>query len=323
MAGFSLGLLLGPTIGGALYTRFGYHGPFIFGIICAAVDLSFRLLIVERKDALKWGVDPCADPSAPSTEDPEQNSEQKTATLNTGIPVEGGTVVEDGTDQAKHTSFLKVVLRMGRSPRAQAALFLTALEAFVLSAQEPAITLHVADIWGLNPTQVGLVFLAFSIPAMISAPISGWLCDVRGAEWVTAIGLLLAIPWETLIILESSLVLFLVSLAIGSFFISSSMSPLMSELAAVSRTIDGVGYAHVYGAFNLIYGVGSAIGPVLGGQMYDHINKGWMAICLLSVGMITLAILITFFSTGNVPLAAKLRRLRAKKADKEATSTSS
>jgi MFS family permease len=215
MAGFSLGLLLGPTIGGALYTRFGYHGPFIFGIICAAVDLFFRLLIVERKDALKWGVDPCADPSAPSTEDPEQNSEQKTATLNTGIPVEGGTVVEDGTDQAKHTSFLKVVLRMGRSPRAQAALFLTALEAFVLSAQEPAITLHVADIWGLNPTQVGLVFLAFSIPAMISAPISGWLCDVRGAEWVTAIGLLLAIPWETLIILESSLVLFLVSLAIG------------------------------------------------------------------------------------------------------------
>jgi DHA1 family solute carrier family 18 vesicular amine transporter 1/2 len=97
----------------------------------------------------------------------------------------------------------------------------------------------------------------------------------------------------------------------------------MSELAAVSRTIDGVGYAHVYGAFNLIYGVGSAIGPVLGGQMYDHINKGWMAICLLSVGMITLAILITFFSTGNVPLAAKLRRLRAKKADKEAASTSS
>ena len=44
------------------------------------------------------------------------------------------------------------------------------------------------------------------------------------------------------------------------------VAPLTSELAAVSRHSEGIGYAHVFGAFNLAYGAGStsesASGPI-------------------------------------------------------------
>ena len=41
------------------------------------------------------------------------------------------------------------------------------------------------------------------------------------------------------------------------FFGSGVLPPLTAELAAVARGIEGVGYAHVYGAFNAAFGAGS------------------------------------------------------------------
>ena len=61
--------LVGPPVAGALYDRFGFHGPFIFGIIVTAVDLIGRFLIIERKHAIQWGVDPAA--PTPQRADPE------------------------------------------------------------------------------------------------------------------------------------------------------------------------------------------------------------------------------------------------------------
>jgi hypothetical protein len=58
MAGITVGLLLGAPVGGALYGTLGYRAPFIFGIIVTVLDLVGRLLIIERKNALKYGWDP-------------------------------------------------------------------------------------------------------------------------------------------------------------------------------------------------------------------------------------------------------------------------
>lgn len=54
----TLRTLVAPPVGGALYARFGFRAPFIFGIIVAAFDLLGRAFIIERKDALRWGHDP-------------------------------------------------------------------------------------------------------------------------------------------------------------------------------------------------------------------------------------------------------------------------
>lgn len=66
--------LAAPPIGGVLYGRFGFRAPFIFGIIFAAIDLLGRLLLIERKDALKWGHDPWSTASVTTGTAPGQSS---------------------------------------------------------------------------------------------------------------------------------------------------------------------------------------------------------------------------------------------------------
>jgi DHA1 family solute carrier family 18 vesicular amine transporter 1/2 len=80
MTGMTVGLLLGAPVGGALYGAFGFRAPFIFGIIITFLDLIGRLLIIERKDALKYGWDPTAEmirQEEKRLEQKEQRTEEK------------------------------------------------------------------------------------------------------------------------------------------------------------------------------------------------------------------------------------------------------
>ncbi|KAF8213645.1 major facilitator superfamily domain-containing protein [Mycena galopus ATCC 62051] len=267
MSGLAIGFLAGPPIGGALYSRFGYRGPFVCGIIVALFDLIGRLLIIERKDALRWNIDPAAAPvdsneektagspnatlaAAPVDADEEKAAESPNATA----PVDAES--PDTTQSEIRLSLVGVMTRLFRSPRAVVVIAVTFLYGIVYSAQEPTLPLHLQDIWGLDSRRVGLVYLAGVVPTFFSAPIVGWYSDRRGVEWLSVICIVLALPWWVVMIVQRSLALFIVAYALGSFFISGLLSPIMAELAAVSRGIDGVGYGHVYGAFNLVYGIG-------------------------------------------------------------------
>jgi MFS family permease len=49
---------VGPALGGTLYQKLGFHAPFVLGIALAVVDLIGRIIVIERRVALQWGVDP-------------------------------------------------------------------------------------------------------------------------------------------------------------------------------------------------------------------------------------------------------------------------
>ncbi|KAF9255915.1 hypothetical protein L218DRAFT_262391 [Marasmius fiardii PR-910] len=55
-------------------------------------------------------------------------------------------------------------------------------------------------------------------------------------------------------------------------FTSGSYAPFNFEIADVTRKNEGIGYAHVYGAFNIAYGLGGSVGPIIGGQIFDHVR---------------------------------------------------
>lgn len=54
--GLSLGLLIAPSVGGIVYGKSGYYPVFFtcFGLI--AIDIVFRISVVEVKDARKWAL---------------------------------------------------------------------------------------------------------------------------------------------------------------------------------------------------------------------------------------------------------------------------
>ncbi|KAK0200813.1 major facilitator superfamily domain-containing protein [Desarmillaria ectypa] len=285
MSGLSLGALVGPPVGGGLYTRFGFRGPFIFGIIIAFLDLAFRFLIIEGQSASKL--------RSSTTEKPDNEIALEANDHNS---------LADADAQNK-VSFVQVLRLLFRSHRALAAAFLTFVYGVIYSTQEPVISSHLNSVWGLKSSKVGLVLLASVVPTLFASPLSGWFSDRQGPSVVIMVSLVLAVPWYVVMIIDGHLALFIIAFACAYFFGAGVLSPLTVELASVARSIDGIGYAHVYGTFNLAYGMGTTVGPVVGGQMYDHISKGWLAICLLATGLLGLSVVVAFFYVGDKPVA--------------------
>lgn len=131
------------------------------------------------------------------------------------------------------------------------------------SGQETVIILHLSRVYGLDVYKAGIAFIAAVAPTLISLPLTGYFSDNKGAEWVAFLSLLFGIPWWGLITLKSGLARFLAVFAFESeipsfrslcvsnrcvvaLFTSGLVSPLMTELAAVSRSIEGVGCEHTF-----------------------------------------------------------------------------
>ena len=52
--GMSVGVLAGPLLGGVVFDRAGYNAVFGMAYALVLVDIILRLLLVEKKVALRW-----------------------------------------------------------------------------------------------------------------------------------------------------------------------------------------------------------------------------------------------------------------------------
>jgi len=344
MMGLSLGLVIGPPVGGGLYSRFGFRAPFIVGEICTVIDLLGRLLIIETKVIDNWNVNPVALPGASDAradlvsygnnmiDDPTENTPllrssrlppSDIASVGTADHLNGTQPsCDDAADCNKPLSLIAVVIKLARSPRALVGLIITFSYGVTYTSQEPALPVRMQRLYGFDSWEVGLVFLAAVLPTIFSGPFSGWLADRKGTEWISTLCIGFALPWWIVISFRLPVWMFVTAFAIESFFSSGLNSLVSAELAAVARNNEGIGYAHIYGALNIAYGVGSAVGPVLGGQIYDRVEQGWMVLCLLSAGLLTVCFCLSFGFVGTDPLLSRLlRRIRSRKDNAEDTAS--
>ncbi|SJL11077.1 uncharacterized protein ARMOST_14478 [Armillaria ostoyae] len=285
MSGAPLGVLLGTPIGGPLYARFGFRGPFIFGIIVSLPDLVLRLLVIGERDASR----------SPSS--------------SIHIPLEGKELGNGAVQSETKVSFVRGFRLLLRSHRALGAACVTAMISMLENMLTPVLPSHLNSLWGMDATKVGLVLLASVIPSIFAPPISGWFADRLGVSAVIIATLIFAIPWYIVLILDVHLTVFITAYAF--FFTSGLATSVSTEFASIARTTDEIGYAHVYALSNLAYGIGASVGPVVGGQMYDSITGGWMAICLMVVGLLALCVVATFFFIGKKSIGRNLlQRIR-------------
>lgn len=219
--GNPIGSLVGPPVGGALYQRWGFRAPFIFGIAITVIDLLARFLLIERHEAMKWGVDPMAVALSDIEKDPETASEVTRVPVlkpqpadqecsgesyvcevegSTNVKIEeearGGDQREDQLQESKQSRVTSlphiVLLKLVKSPRATACLFLTLVWGSILTAQETTVVLHMNRVWGLDPHQAGIAFIAAVVPAIFCefrvffplATYSNWMSCSRGSFWL-------------------------------------------------------------------------------------------------------------------------------------------
>ena len=199
--GITVGSLVGPPVAGALYKRWGFRAPFIFGIIVTGIDLLARLLLIERHEAMRWGIDPMAIAASSKEKDPEvasgvtavERAERPSTPVSQSAAqgLSDDSVIEgEGRAEAKveekaregdrteeqpqgskkprvillpHTALLKLM----KSPRAAVCIIVTLIWGLEWVGQEPAIVLHLNRVWGLDPHGAGIAFIAAIVPALI------------------------------------------------------------------------------------------------------------------------------------------------------------
>ena len=217
---YSVAGFLAPMLGGIVYQKAGYYAVFGIGFSLIAVDLAFRLLLIEPKNAEKWLADttfrldmgpvlttatekdilhyistpePAATPSQPTDRPGSQASDATTTSTRERQSL---------SDLSSSTSLLKVtskvrkrlppVLVLLKSHRMQATFLANTVNAMVLTGFDVTLALFVEEAFGWDAMGAGLSFLPLLLPSFLQW-MFGAIVDKYGSRVPATAGLLLSV----------------------------------------------------------------------------------------------------------------------------------
>ncbi|KAF8926327.1 hypothetical protein BGZ58_011280 [Dissophora ornata] len=276
LVGYTLGLMMGPPLGGILYEKGGYQAPFLFCSVITLIDFACRALIIEEREEIVKALREHGMQSEASEEEAEVVALRRMERLE------------------ESTSFWKLI----KNKRLFGCIVVTACNAFAFSGAEPTVPLHLASTFNLTSARIGLVFLAFSLPTL-TAPISGALSDKFGARAICLVSLVtcgLSIAATGLLqhSLPMTIFLFTIIGTTGTAF----LTPILGELSAVVRTTGtGDSFARAYAMFNMAFSIGVLVGPVVCGIVYE--SFGFTALCMTMAGVLFMGVPFVVFCLGG------------------------
>ena len=218
MIGFNIGTLLGPMLGGIIYTQLGYWPVFLVVLAVVAFDFLLRIFMVEKGKAAKW------DEGKPSLEshtygsiptvydqehrpettevgpkrllssatEPEPDSEQAPLLAQYNAPS-----IDSSQTPEKADSFLAshfpIMMTLLSSKRLMSAVYGSFINTTLTCAFDSVLPLFVKKIFGWNPTAAGLIFLTIAFPSILG-PLAGAIADRFGSRPVALCGFAIATP---------------------------------------------------------------------------------------------------------------------------------
>ncbi|KAK3841945.1 MAG: major facilitator superfamily domain-containing protein [Linnemannia gamsii] len=260
LIGHTMGLLGGPPIGGLLHDAYGERAPFYFCI-------SFAILVIFCLGSL---IEVRADEALELREfDAELRERARAKGIEYTVPVK--------------TSLWQIIT----TKRMIAAVTVTTLEAFDLASLEPTLPFYLRERFGMTEGQIGLVFIAFTMPTIVS-PLAGWVSDRYGAKVLCSTAVIMCGCFMLVMSIENKplwgIVLNLIAIGLST---SSFIAPVLGEISAVvRRTGDKAAYARAFAIFNMAFSFGMLIGPIIAGYIYQHHGFKWNCIttaCILFV----------------------------------------
>lgn len=126
--------------------------------------------------------------------------------------------------------------------------------------------MQLASEWKFDEAAIGLILIAYMLPAIASGAVSGWLCDRYGTKIVALVSLTLVTPACVAIGIPNRNTPFwplVLLLAVGGMTMAGCQSPIFPEIASVvarenerhkGKKRDGL--ATSYALFNAAYGAG-------------------------------------------------------------------
>lgn len=288
----SLGWFLGPVVGGIIYTKLGYFAVFALPLILVGVEIVLRLLIVEE---------------------PKERSRVFVGEIENGQrqPL----LTPNGQPKSLQRNALVVLMQ---SPRFLIGMFGFSVLNGLMIAMDGVLPVYVKELFGFNSEQVSLIFLALTMPTLLS-PLFGELSDRLGStKWPAVAGLALSIPALLLLamvredtkkdvtILAVLLVFLGLSFAIGLPALAAEVMHVVEEIEAKNPGIFGPHGAtgQAYGLTNSGLGLGCAVGPIAAG--FVRVEYGWTVAVICMAVASAVAIVPVLLITGGSLWASKV-----------------
>ncbi|XP_048386599.1 MFS-type transporter SLC18B1 isoform X2 [Stegostoma tigrinum] len=233
-----LGLVLGPPVGGFLYQMFGYEVPFI-ALGCIVLSMVPLNMCI--------------------------------------LPNYGGI--------ASRVSFWKLLA----IPKVTLVCLIVFSISSCIGFLDPTISLFVTEKFNLHSGYIGLVFLGFAVSYALSSPLLGYLSDnlprmrkwlMLVGSWLIAVSFLLLGP-APIFHIKCRLWMLVLMLVLSGFSLSLSGIPVFPEIITC---VYENGFEEGLGTLGLVSGVfaawwclGSFVGPMLGGYLYEKLGFEWAA----------------------------------------------
>ncbi|KAL8811523.1 MAG: hypothetical protein Q9223_007515, partial [Gallowayella weberi] len=192
------------------------------------------------------------------------------------------------TNEAKEswlsTHFPKFAI-LSHSPRLIAAIYGCLTHTMIFACMDSILPLFVKRTFGWTATGAGSIFLPITCPSLFGA-VFGALADRYGSRLVSLAGLglttlnlgLMGLVKENELVDKVLLCVFLGIAGIGlNLILASLAADLFATVDALASTHPETfgqtgAYAQAYALMTLALGVGTALGPILAGAMYENTN---------------------------------------------------
>ncbi|KAH8880021.1 MFS general substrate transporter [Thozetella sp. PMI_491] len=279
----SVGLLISPVIGGAVYASLGYYAVYYiaFGVICC--DILMRLVLIEKKVARQWI----------TGKDNRDNaaSNARLASATDANPKEEPQRCSDPTEDKPPAATHDLATthphwQLIKSRRIVGALLGVVIQAGGMFAFDTVLPLFVKDTFHWNATAAGLVFVCVMVPGFL-APVVGLWSDRYGAKWPSTVGFIASVPPLVCLrfVTDDSTghkVLLCALLVLLGFTFTLCNTPLMAEISYAidekeaqcpgiwgEKSVYGIGY----GLFTTAFALGGTVGSLMAG--YLQAGPGW------------------------------------------------
>ncbi|KAL9124882.1 MAG: hypothetical protein Q9217_005840 [Psora testacea] len=338
----ALGSLAGPICGGIIYHSFGYLAVFISAYALVGLDLTLRMLMLERQVDLlpKVGHDNthfenehnsevqgygtisqgerAISRASPSNFASRRSSLQTPTKSSDEDPLLSNEYSSFTAAKAPRSPFLELLA----TPRMLAAILGSFMESFILTELESTIPLYIKRIFHYNSKDIALVYLVLSIPSF-GAPFVGAMSDRFGPKVMVSTGFVCLTPLLVLLRLVNQYSTGQVALLCTLLFaigvaLNLILTPVYSEAVYTvdekEATHPGIfgpkgAYAQAFAQMNMAYATGSLVGPLVGGLLVERI--GWHNLTLVTGICCALCVPICLYATGGRTLYVKDRVLKS------------
>lgn len=166
---------------------------------------------------------------------------------------------------AAQGSYMKLIKKM---PLALAGCSIAiVVSAMTFGIMDPFMPVYLFEKYMTTPTIIGIAFGAMSLLNILAAPLVGRLYDSRGGKVLMAPGLIITGVIIVVMMGMSSLPLTVVVFALLGISLSFGLTPMLPLLADLFGENDNSSGGFIYGIYNMLFSLGLAIGPLLGGAL--------------------------------------------------------